>query len=181
MEIWKDIPWYKWIYQVSNLWNIKSLNYNNTKEEKIMRICENRDGYFKISLSNKIKRNWYFVHRLVMLTFVWESNLQVNHKNWIKSDNRLENLEYCTAKENTLHKYNVLWQKCNLLWWIMQQKWEKHPNSKRVKQFSLNWQFINEFWWLKEAERKTWISNWNISNCCNWKYKTAWWYKWKYA
>ena len=43
------------------------------------------------------------IHRLVLETFIGKSNLQVNHKNGIKSDNRLENLEYCTNKENCGH------------------------------------------------------------------------------
>jgi len=45
------------------------------------------------------------VHRLMMLTFVGSSNLQVNHINGLKTDNRLENLEYCTASQNQIHAY----------------------------------------------------------------------------
>ena len=37
MEIFKDIPWYEWLYQISNLWNIKSLEYNNTLEPRLLK------------------------------------------------------------------------------------------------------------------------------------------------
>lgn len=79
-------------------------------------------GYLQVKLSiNKIQKA-YKVHRLVMLTFQGYSNLAINHKNGIKHDNRLENLEYCTNKENTIHGY------ANGL--MNPPKGEKHHNHK---------------------------------------------------
>ena len=66
----------------------------------------NKYGYYKLGLYKNKKRKDFTVHRLVMLTFVGPSNLQVNHKNGIKTDNRLSNLEYVSQTENIRHSYD---------------------------------------------------------------------------
>jgi len=65
------------------------------------------------------------VHRLVMLAFVGESDLQVNHVNGDKTDNRLENLEYCTGSENLQHAYDTGLR--------VGVKGEKHSSSKLTR------------------------------------------------
>ena len=107
LEIWKDIPNYEGLYQVSNLGNIKSLNYLRTGKEVVLRPRLNGNGYYRAVLSNQGKVKNKYVHRLVMLAFVGESELTVNHKNGVKTDNRLENLEYCTRSENMQHAFNT--------------------------------------------------------------------------
>ena len=100
MEIWKDIPNYEGLYQVSNIGRIKSIRFN---KEKIMKL-KNKNGYLSVSLSDKYGKQKYFqVHRLVALVFVegYQEGLQVNHINEIRDDNRAENLEWCTAKYNS--------------------------------------------------------------------------------
>jgi hypothetical protein len=62
-------------------------------------------GYLRVDLCASGKVFKLSVHRLVLLAFVGHSSLEVNHKNGVKTDNRLENLEYCTSKENTAHSY----------------------------------------------------------------------------
>lgn len=103
-EIWKDLPWYEWKYFISNLWNIKSYR------KKLNPYCNQYWYKQTILLKDKIKKT-VLIHRMVLLAFMWDSLLQVNHKNWIKIDNRLENIEYCTHSENQLHRRRVLWQK----------------------------------------------------------------------
>lgn len=65
MEIWKDIPWYEWLYQVSNLWNIKWLKYNILKK-----LNANKYWYIDIVLSNKWLLTYKLVHRLVAQAFI---------------------------------------------------------------------------------------------------------------
>ena len=178
MEQWKDIPWYEWLYQVSNLGVVRSL----FRYKKILKWSYEWKWYkYVILYKNKVWKA-FRIHRLVLLAFIWESGLQVNHKNWVKDDNRLKNLEYCTAKENIAHKFKVLWYKNNFQT-NHPNKWKSclnNFNSKRVLQLDREKNVIKEWVSIKEAERHTWINNSNISKCCAWKYKTAWWYVWKF-
>ena len=104
IEHWKDVPNYEGLYQVSNLGRVKSLKFG---KDKILKPQEGKRGYMKVGLWKEGERKYSYVHRLIMLAFVGESDLQVNHKNGVKTDNCLENLEYCTASENTLHAYDT--------------------------------------------------------------------------
>ena len=107
-EIWKDVKGYEGLYKVSDLGNVKSLNYNKTKAEKLMTPFVS-NGYLRIRLHNKGIYKTHMVHRLVCFSFLENSiKDQVNHINGIKSDNRLINLEWVTQSENELHSYKVL-------------------------------------------------------------------------
>lgn len=102
-EIWKDIPEYEGHYQISNLGLIKSLK---NKKEKILKLSYDKDKYLVTSLykNNKVKNNK--IHRLVMLTFKSDDyfdGAEVNHINGVKTDNNLDNLEWCTHNENMKH------------------------------------------------------------------------------
>ena len=105
-EIWKSIPSYEGLYQASNLGNIKSLTRSGAKE-KILKGEMDDSGYIRVVLSkNNIKKK-YKIHRLVAMAFIDNTNnySQINHKNGIKTDNRIENLEWCTPSYNTIHSY----------------------------------------------------------------------------
>ena len=106
-EIWKDAPGYEGRYQVSNLGKVKSLNYNRTCKEVILKAGKDGRGYLRVVLRKDGNSITNTIHRLVMLAFVGESGLDVNHINGIKTDNRLENLEYCTRSENIQHAYDA--------------------------------------------------------------------------
>jgi len=123
MKIFRDIPGHKWKYQANKIWEIKSL-----KRNRLLKPWKDRNWYTVVKIWEKAS----FVHRAVLLTFKWPSKLECNHKNWIKDDNRLENLEYCTKSQNTLHKYRVLWYKNhfhtnNPCKWKF---WKEHPTSQ---------------------------------------------------
>ena len=101
-EIWKDIPEYENLYQVSSLGRVKSLNYLHTRNEKILKPIKDINGYMKVNLCKENKRKAIKIHRLVCEAFLNNPNNlpQINHKNEIKEDNRVENLEFCDAKYN---------------------------------------------------------------------------------
>lgn len=96
-EIWKPITGYGGKYEVSNLGNVKSfVIYKNGRIIK----PSNTDGYLRVMLYDN-GRKTFTVHRLVLQTFLpIEENKEVNHKNHITTDNRLENLEWCSSSEN---------------------------------------------------------------------------------
>ena len=112
----EDVPDYEGLYQISNLGNVKSLKrevydkfgkkYN--KKERILKPGLST-GYFTINLcKNGVSKN-YMIHKLVIESFIPnpENKPCVNHINGIKTDNRLENLEWVTYSENTKHAFKI--------------------------------------------------------------------------
>lgn len=105
-EIWKTIPGFS-TYQVSNTGKIRSLNYKKSKKIKELKPAVD-GGYLKTMIlsDNKIY-DTVRIHRLVALTFLGESNLEVNHIDGNKLNNSIDNLEYCTRSENLKHAFRI--------------------------------------------------------------------------
>jgi hypothetical protein len=102
MEIWKPIKDYESLYEISTLGEVKSLN-------KKLKPYYNSNGYLIVKLYKDSIKKTYRVHRLVAETFLENTNqeVQVNHKNFIRDDNRIENLEWVSNLENCCHKNSI--------------------------------------------------------------------------
>lgn len=109
-EEWREIPGER--YSASNLGRIRS-HFTG----RILKPQKSGRGYHFVNLGGKGKRG-VFVHRLVCLAFLGASDLHVNHKNSVKTDNRLENLEYATRRENAQHAKSA--GKLRSLWGVHQ-------------------------------------------------------------
>ena len=171
-EIWKDIPKYEGLYQVSNLGRVKSIPHiikankdggTRITEERIKSTNVGWHGYVWVSLSKKGKCKTYSVHRIVARVFIKNpSGLKyVNHKDGNKKNNHVNNLEWCTAHENQIHASEM-----GLI-----------PQSKKVICIETGEIYKSS----GEAERKTGICGRNIRSACSGKYKTAGGYRWKWV
>lgn len=103
-EIWKDIPNYENIYQVSNLGIVKSLGNDKSKKEKILSRLINSGGYYQVSLYSNGNSKMIHVHQLVAICFLnhapQKKKLVVNHIDGNKLNNSVENLEIVSCRDN---------------------------------------------------------------------------------
>ena len=158
-EVWKDIPGYEGLYQVSNFGNVKSFLIDK-KNGSLRKLNTDKYGYhyiilYKNGISKTIK-----VHRLVAQAFIPNrDNLpEINHKDKNRKNNNSENLEWCT------NLYNI-----------------QYSRAKEINQYDNNNNFIKRWNCIREASRKLKIDSGDITKCCNGKRKTAGGYIWKYA
>lgn len=114
MEVWKDVKGYEGLYQVSSEGNLKSLdrisNFNGDlgiRKGKKLKLSETNDGYYRNQLYKNGKRENFYIHRLVAKAFIpkVDGKFHINHIDGNPKNNRVENLEWCTPKENTAHAY----------------------------------------------------------------------------
>lgn len=112
-EIWINIIGNRETYSISNLGNVKTLDRNGSRGTIVkghsLKQHKNSSGYYRVSLNITGKRKDYFIHRLVAEYFIDNPNKYefVNHKDGNKSNNRSDNLEWCSRSENELHAWRI--------------------------------------------------------------------------
>lgn len=146
-EEWKDIPNYEGLYQVSNLGRVRS-------KRRILKPYVTKRGYCRVGLTRNSKTKHYMVHKLVMHSFIGEKYMPIDHIDCDKTNNKLENLEYVTTRENCIRA----WKKglCKITPY----------NERPVVQYDLDGNFINRYKSICEASRKTKIARQLIHSCC---------------
>lgn len=172
-EIWKDIEGYEGLYQISSLGNIKSLNYNRQKESKLLKKYINPyNNYTQIRLNKKGVGKTFRVHKLVAKAFIPnpENKPQINHKDGNKSNNKIDNLEWCTQSENLKHASRIL----KKVFW--KNIYDIHLRNK-VKVIRSDGKIYNS---IKEAKKDINKSNAHITEVCQGKLKTTCGFGWNY-
>lgn len=144
MEIWKDVVEYKNQYKVSNFGKVKSLPKLRCKKEKILKPNLSSE-YKRVVLYKNNKRKEFLIHRLVCEAFNGKcpnGKSIVNHKNGIKKDNRPENLEWSTPKDNANHSIKILGNRIdgtnngNSIFNKFQVNWIRKYHNPNNKDFS---------------------------------------------
>lgn len=105
IEIWKQVVGHEGLYEVSSLGNLKTFNWKGTGQTRIMKPAKDHKGYLRTMLVKDKIAKTIKMHRIIAQAFLPnpENKATVNHKNGIKDDNRVDNLEWHTYKENTHH------------------------------------------------------------------------------
>lgn len=172
-EIYKDIECYEGLYQVSNLGNVKSLNYNNTKKENLLKPRITRNGYLQVILCKNKTIKPYSVHRLVANAFIENPNNYpcVNHKDECRTNNVVENLEWCS------YKYNCNYGTRNKR--MGEKLINRKDESKLVYQYSKEGELISVWESTSECGRNGYNFG-HVADCCRGERKSHKGYIWSY-
>jgi len=168
-EFWRPVVGYEGLYEVSNLGKVRSLNYHKQRGRiELMKPSLVWDGHLRVHLSKEGRARNKLVHRLVAEAFIPNQQMlpQINHKNEIKDDNRVENLEWCTLSYNMQYGTRV----------------SRIAQSKRIPilQLSKRGEFVARYNSIVEAVERTGIPRHHIIDCARGRRKSTGGYKWKY-
>ena len=192
-EIWKDVVGYEGLYQVSNLGNVRKFN------GKILKQTINTNGYMRVSLYKDKKSKFMYVHRLVAMAFInqFPNTKDVDHINGVRNDNNINNLRWCTRKENLnfpIAKQNISLSRIGKKGILSPMFGKKRPkevvakmsismalkNNMPIKQYTKDGVFVKDWVCAAFAERETGINQNHIRECCRGKCKSAGGFVWKF-
>lgn len=175
-EYWRDVKGYEGFYQVSNVGRIRSLdrivnsNHSNKRKSKgrILKATKDRYGYLYVVFCVRNKRKTEKVHRIVANSFIQnpQNKEQVNHLNEIKTDNRVQNLEWATASENNNYGIGQI------------RRVEKR--NKPTIQYSLDGELLKKWRSASDAGRTLGIDISGICKCCRGTLESIKGYRWSY-
>lgn len=156
-ELWKYIPSFEGIYQISNFGRLKSFKKN--PNGYILKQTNKKGGYFAVVLSCFDKKRHTRIHRLVAESFIpnIHNKYEVNHKDMNKQNNHVDNLEWVTKSENNIHASKLKPEKN---FGMIRYNQIIHP--KTILQFDFENNLIAEFNNSKEAQDKTGVCQRNI-------------------
>ena len=169
-QIWKDIPGFEGKYQVNQVGQVRSLNYNRTGKVRRLSPGLITNGYLQVGLYKDSKCKLYLVHRLVAQTFIPNPNnySEVNHKDENKANNTVWNLEWCCRN------YNMNYGTRN--------KRVSEVHRKPIIMLDMNNNILACFYSLQDASEYVGKprDNDNVGACARGRKKTAFGYKWAY-
>ena len=182
-EVWKDIEGYEGIYQVSNLGRLRSLDRYYTKPQprngvptryfkkgQIVKTFAGRNGYIGAVLKFERKQKNFMMHRLVAKAFVqgYFDGADVNHKDCDRANNRADNLEWVTRRDNLMYAdaMNKIHAK----------------QRKPIVQMTMDGEYIREWPSIYAAHLALGLDGKSISGACRQRYgtKTCGGYRWKF-
>lgn len=181
-EVWKDIKFtdtdgieydYTGLYQISNMGRVRSMNYNHTGKEKLLKINKFVDkNYYYVTLRKNKKSKVHRVHRLVAHMFLErkDGQTQVNHKDEDGSNNHVDNLEWCTTEYNL--NYGTRSERA------VQKKKGERKVCKGFKATNVKTGEIIIYSNITEVEKDGFCDT-HVYECCYGKFKTHKGYKWE--
>ena len=184
-EIWKSAKGYEGLYEVSNLGRVKGIkrivkngkDRTMIKPEKILSPINNGNGYYFVNLLKDGKQSKMFIHRLVAMTFLpnTEKYKVVNHKDEDPSNNDVDNLEWCTHKYNS--NYGTSKERR-----VKSTDYKALGNSRKkiVVQYDLSGRIIKEWDSAVDCSNDIGYHTSGIYACCNGRWETYKGFKWEY-
>lgn len=152
-EEFRPIKGYEGLYEVSNLGNVR-----NVKTGRILKSFDNKRGYLTIRLSKNGKSSKFYIHRLVAEAFISNPNNYpvINHKDEIKTNNSIDNLEWCTQKYNINYGTRAIRQKETCIkngYWYEDSEQHKKDYYQEHKEESKKY-YSNNKDHIKEVQKK---------------------------